>query len=117
MAGADFLGVGGPMRMKNMSRRTRSFARKVAAGPLAGARIFLFDSYGPLGPDPARNEVNARLYPDGGVKVGDDLVGRGLQVYPDVLRCLVTETKGPLAEDAPEPARRFARRSAADAQG
>ena len=58
VAGAGFLGVGGPTRMKNMSRRTRSFANK-----------------------------------------------------------LVTEMKGPLAEDALDSARQLARRFAADELG
>lgn len=117
VAGADILGVGGPTRMKNMSRRTRSFAKKMDTDHLAGARIFLFDTYGPLDPDPAKNEDNAWLFPGGGVKVREDLVARGFAVYPDVLRCLVTEMKGPLAEDALDSARRFARRFAADALG
>jgi flavodoxin len=117
VAGADFLGIGGPTRMKNMSRRTRSFAKKLDPAKLAGARVFLFDTYGPLDPDPAKNVDNAWLYPGGGVKVRDDLVARGLEVYPEVLRSLVTEMKGPLAEDALDSARLFARRFAADVLG
>jgi len=114
VAGADFLGVGGPTRMKNMSRRARGFARKLAPDKLAGARVFCFDTYGPLDPDPVKNEGSKWLFPGGGVKTREELVARGFDVYPDVLRCLVTEMKGPLEDDALDSARQFARQFAAD---
>ena len=114
VAGADFVGVGGPTRMKNMSRRARSFAKKMDPAKLTGARVFCFDTYGPLDPDPAKNADNQWLYPGGGAKTRDELVARGFEVYPDVLRCLVTGMKGPLADDALESAREFAHRFAAD---
>jgi flavodoxin len=114
VVGADFIGVGGPTRMKNMSRRARSFARKMDPKKLAGALVFCFDTYGPLDPDPAKNDDNQWLYPGGGAKTRDELAARGFRVYPEVLRCLVTGMRGPLADDAVDSAREFARRFAAD---
>lgn len=118
VAGAGFLGVGGPTRIKNMSRRTRSFANKLDPAKLPGVHIFTFDTWGPLDKDPTKNgEDNQWLFPGGGVKTRDELVAAGFAVYADVLRCLVTEMKGPLAEDALDSARQFARRFAADELG
>ena len=115
VAGADFLGVGGPTRIKNMSRRARSFAKKLDPAQLGDIRILCFDTWGPLDEDPAKNgEDNQWLFPGGGAKTRDELAGAGFAVYPVVLRCLVTGMKGPLAEDALDSARQFARRFAAD---
>ena len=116
-AGAGFLGIGGPTRMKNMSRRTRSFVKKLDAAAFSGTPVFLFDTWGPLDPDPAKNENSEWLFPGGGAKERDGLAGRGFAVYPEVLRCLVTGMKGPLADDALVSARQFARRFATDALG
>ena len=113
-ADADFLGIGGPTRMAGMSRRARGFARKLKA-PAPGRALFVFDTWGPLDPDPAKNEEdNKWFYPGGGVKTREELVARGFAVYPDVLRCLVTDMKGPLVSEALASAREFARRFAAD---
>jgi flavodoxin len=115
VAGADFLAVGGPTRIKNMSRRARSFANKLDPAKLGDIRILCFDTWGPLDKDPAKNgEDNQWLFPGGGAKTRDELAGAGFAVYPSVLRCLVTGMKGPLAEDALDSARRFARQFAAD---
>lgn len=117
-ADAGFFGIGGPTRMARMSRRTRSFAKKLDAAAVAGRPVFVFDTYGPLNADPAKNEENKKwFYPGGGVKLKDALTAQGVAVYPEVLRCLVTDMKGPLVDDALEAAREFARRFAADALG
>jgi flavodoxin len=114
-ADAGFLGIGGPTRMARMSRRARSFARKLDAAAVAGRPVFVFDTYGPLDADPAKNEGSKWLYPGGGGKLKDALTEQGVDVYPEVLRCLVIEMKGPLVTDALESARQFARRFAAGA--
>ena len=69
-ADAGFFGIGGPTRMANMSRRTRSFAKKLDAAAAAGRPVFVFDTYGPLDADPAKNEKDAKwFYPGGGEKL------------------------------------------------
>jgi flavodoxin len=115
-ADAGFLGIGGPTRMAKMSRRARSFARKLDAAAVAGRPVFVFDTYGPLDAEPAKNEENAKwFYPGGGEKLRRALTAQEIDVYPDVLRCLVTDMRGPLVTYALESARRFARRFAGDA--
>ena len=117
-ADAGFLGIGGPTRMARMSRRTRSFAKKLDAAAAAGRPVFVFDTYGPLDPDPAKNEEDTKwFYPGGGEKLKSALTAQGVDVYPEVLRCLVTNMKGPLVTEALESARDFARRFAAEALG
>ena len=56
------------------------------------------------------NGYPAPQWNGGGAKERDGLAGRGFAVYPEVLRCLVTGMKGPLADDALVSARQFARR-------
>jgi flavodoxin len=115
-ADAGFIGIGGPTRMASMSRRTRSFAKKLNAA--AGRPVFVFDTYGPLDADPAKNEKDAKwFYPGGGEKLKIALTAQGVDVYPEVLRCLVTNMKGPLVTEALASARDFARRFAAEALG
>jgi len=116
-ADAGFLGIGGPTRMAKMSRRTRSFAKKLDAATAAGRPVFVFDTYGPLDADPAKHEDDKWFYPGGGVKLKDALTEQGVDVYPEVLRCLVTDMKGPLVTEALDLAREFARRFAAEALG
>ena len=116
-ADAGFFGIGGPTRMARMSRRTRSFAKKLGAAAVAGRPVFVFDTYGPLDADPTKHEDDKWFYPGGGVKLKDALTEQGVDVYPEVLRCLVTDMKGPLVTDALESAREFARRFAAEALG
>ena len=94
-ADAGFLGIGGPTRMAKMSRRTRSFAKKLDAATAAGRPVFVFDTYGPLDADPTKHEDDKWFYPGGGVKLKDALTEQGVDVYPEVLRCLVTDMKGP----------------------
>ena len=65
-ADAGFLGIGGPTRMARMSRRTRSFAKRLNAAALAGRPVFVFDTYGPLDADPAKNEKDAKWFYPGG---------------------------------------------------
>jgi len=114
-ADAGFFGIGGPTRMARMSRRTRSFAKQLDAPAVTGRPVFVFDTYGPLDADPAKNEQNKKwFYPGGGEKLKDALTAQGVVVYPEVLRCLVTDMKGPLVEGALESAREFARRFMTD---
>ena len=60
-----FLVLGGPTRMKHISRRARSFAKHLDAREWAGRPALVYDTYGPLDPDPAKNAGNKWLYPGG----------------------------------------------------
>ncbi len=117
----DFLVLGGPTRMKHMSRRARSFAKKLDAKAWADKPALVYDTYGPLDPDPAKNEASKWLYPGGAAELRELLIDRGLAVAPERLRCLVAEMKGPLVEGALDKARivtrAFARRLSDAAPG
>ena len=113
----EYLVLGGPTRMKHMSRRARSFAKKLAADVWAGRPALVYDTYGPLDPDPAKNEGNKWLYPGGVVELRQLLQERGLIVASEPLRCLVAEMKGPLAEGALDEARAAARSFAEQVRG
>ena len=60
---AEFLVLGGPTRMKHMSRRTRSFAKKLDPKVWSGRPALVYDTYGPLDPNPAKNEGSKWLLP------------------------------------------------------
>jgi len=113
----EFLVLGGPTRMKHMSRRARSFAKRLDAKVWAGRPALVYDTYGPLNPDPAKNEGSKWLYPGGVAELRQLLGERGLAVAPEELRCLVVEMKGPLVEGALDDARAVARSFAAHLGG
>ena len=112
-AETDFLVLGGPTRMKHMSRRARGFAKKLDAKAWAGKPALVYDTYGPLDPDPAKNEGSPWMYPGGVAELRNMLTERGLTVPPDELRCLVSAMKGPLVDGALDEARAAARSFAA----
>lgn len=112
-AESEFLVLGGPTRMAHISRRAKAFAKKLDAKAWAGRPALVYDTYGPLDPDPEKNVGNKWLYPGGVAELRELLAAKGLAVAPEELRCLVVEMKGPLAEGALDDARAAARRFAA----
>ena len=106
--------VGGATRMKHVSRRARGFAKGLTPKLWAGKPALVYDTYGPLDPDPAKNEGNKWLYPGGVADLREALAGRGLGVSAEELRCLVVEQRGPLVEEALDDARAVARRFGAE---
>ena len=113
LAESKFLVLGGPTRMKHMSRRALSFAKNLDGKVWAGRPALVYDTYGPLDPDPAKNEGSVWLYPGGVAELRARLVERGLSVAPIELRCLVSGMKGPLVEGVLDEARAAARSFAA----
>ena len=109
LAAAEFLVLGGPTRMKHISRRAAGFARKLDAKAWAGRPALVYDTWGPLDPDPAKNENNPWLFPGGVAELRQRLEEKGLRVARDDLRCLVTGMKGPLTDGALDDARAAAR--------
>ena len=106
---SGFLVLGGPTRMKHASRRAQAFAKRLDSKTWAGKPALVYHTYGPLDPDPAKNEGNRWLYPGGVVELRQRLSERGLLLAPIELRCLVAGTKGPLAQGALDGARAAAR--------
>ena len=116
-AETEFVVLGGPTRMKHMSRRARSFANKLGYASWGGKPALVYDTYGPLDPDPAKNKDSAWLYPGGVAELRKILEFHGLFVVPEELRCLVEGMKGPLAEGALDEARAVAHSFAARLSG
>ena len=110
LAESEFLVLGGPTRMKHMSRRALGFAKRLDAQAWAGKPALVYDTYGPLDPDPAKNEGSVWLYPGGVAELRRRLTERGLALAADDLRCLVAGMKGPRENGALEDARAAARR-------
>ena len=106
---SEFLVLGGPTRMKHINRRALAFAKKLDATAWAGRPALVYDTYGPLNADPAKNEGNTWLYPGGVAELRERLLERGLLPASIELRCLVDGTKGPLAPGALDAARAAAR--------
>ena len=109
LAESEFLVLGGPTRMKHMSRRALAFARKLDGATWAGRPALVYDTYGPLNAGPAKNEGSVSLYPGGVAELRKLLAERGLSLAAVELRCLVGGMKGPLVEGPPEEARVAAR--------
>jgi hypothetical protein len=110
----DFIVLGGPTRMKHISRRARNFAKDLDAQLWAGKAALVYDTYGPLSPDPAKNQDNNWLYPGGVADLRRTLTANGLKVFGKDLRCLVLAQRGPLAPQAIDDARAAARQFAHD---
>ena len=117
LAAAGFLVLGGPTRMKHIGRRAAAFAKKLDAKVWAGRPALVYDTWGPLDPDPAKDEGSVWLFPGGVAELRQRLEEKGLRVAPDELRCLVTGMKGPLADGALDDARAAARSFAAGMLG
>jgi flavodoxin len=113
LAAAEFLVLGGPTRMKHISRRAMGLAKKLDAKTWSGRPALVYDTFGPLDPDPVKNEGNAWLYPGGVAELRQRLEEKGLDVAPIELRCVVKEMKGPLEDGALDDARAAARAFAA----
>jgi flavodoxin len=109
LAAAEFLVLGGPTRMKHISRRAMGLAKRLDAKSWRGRPALVYDTFGPLDPDPAKNAGNAWLYPGGVAELRQRLEEKGLAVAPIELRCVVLEMKGPLADGALDDARAAAR--------
>ena len=80
-------------------------ARKLDAKVWAGKPALVYDTYGPLDPDPVKNEGNPWMFPGGVAELRTMLTERGLAVAPDELRCLVSAMKGPLVDRGYDEAR------------
>jgi hypothetical protein len=105
---ADFMFVGGPTRLKKMTRNVKGFVKKLDKAYWSTRPIVAFDTYGPL-PKTEEERTKAEKWINPGAVGGIRALasGRGLKVHPSSLRCAVTDLKGPLEPEALDKARRF----------
>ena len=61
----------GPTRISTIGGR-RAFARKLDAKVWAGKPALVYDTYGPLDPDPVKNEGNPWMFPGGVAELEND---------------------------------------------
>lgn len=105
---ADFIFVGGPTRIKKMTRRVRRFVKKLDKNEWSNKPVVAFDTYGPPGKtDEERRKAEKWINPGaagGMMEIGHK---KGLKMYPSTLRCAVMDLKGPLEPDAFDKAKTF----------
>ncbi len=110
-AEGDFAFIGSPTRMTKMTGRTKRFVKRMKAEKWADHAIVAFDTVLKLPSDPEKRERSMKWTEDGaGPKIKALAEERGLRVHPEVLRAEVVGLKGPLAPDALDKSREFARR-------
>ena len=107
---ADFMFVGGPTRMKKMTRSVKRFVKKLDRTYWNSRTVFAYDTYGPLGKTEEEKRKGAKWLVPGAVGSIQTLGNKmGLKMSPKTLRCAVTDLKGPLEPNALDSARAFTR--------
>lgn len=106
---ADVMFIGGPTRMKHLTRKVKGFVKKLDKDHWSTRPIFVFDTYGP----PPKTEEEKRrqetwINPGSAGETQALLAKRGLKVHPTALRSPVTGLKGPLDPDALGKAKHYA---------
>jgi len=103
--------VGSPTRMARAAMSATSALRKLRRRGIGGKPIAVFDTYGPLPSSPHEMEENRKWFEPGAAGL---LLAKakalGLNVFPETLRCVVAEYKGPIAEGELGKAAGFAER-------
>ena len=106
----DILFIGSPTRWGNMTRRAKKFVNKLDAGAWNGKQVFTFDTVAQAPTDPARLEKAKKWTAHGAAYQLKDLLEiKGIPVRSEMLRADVIGLKGPLAPDALDKVRAFAR--------
>lgn len=106
---ADFMFVGGPTRLKKMTRNVKKFVKKLDKSYWGSRTIVAFDTYGPLGKTEEEKRKAAKWLVPGAVGTIVALGNKkGLKMSPKTLRCAVTDLKGPLEPEALIKAKAFA---------
>ncbi len=106
---ADLMFLGGPTRMKHLTRKVKGFIRKLDKSYWSSRPIVVFDTFGPL---PKTEEERKRQEPWINPGAAGEMQGlakeKGLKVYPQTNRSPVTGLKGPLDPEAVAIAKQFA---------
>lgn len=98
---ADFIFVGSPTRMHNMTRRAKRLIKDLDPKNLGGRPISFFDT--------EAESVVVANGPSAAQRMHDLAKLRGLNVREPVLKCGVVGPKGPLSPDATDKARKSVR--------
>ncbi len=110
-SGGDFMFIGSPTRVGRMTRPTKEFINGLDVGIWSNRPIVAFDTVGPLPKEEEkRKKWLERIDKSAATRIQDLARERGLKVHPEPLHIAVTGFKGPLASDALDLAREFARK-------
>jgi hypothetical protein len=108
--GIDLVFVGAPTRMARANRKALGVLKQLKKKGFADKPIAIFDTYGPVPTDPAELAKTERWITPGAAGIMQKVAKeRGLNVFPETLRCEVKAMKGPLADNAIEKAVSFTR--------
>lgn len=106
----DFMFVGGPNRMKHLSRKTKKFVKKLDLAAWKGKPIVVFATVGKIPGENAteKEKVDAEKWVLAAApELRDFARERGLNAAEQVLLVEVKDTKGPLVDDGIEHAKAF----------
>ena len=102
--------IGAPTRMARATWKARWALRRLRRKGFKAKPLVIFDTYGPLPADPAELEKDRKwFYPGAAGMLQAKAQKLKLNVFPQTLRCLVQDAKGPLQEGEAEKAAQFAR--------
>lgn len=109
-SGGDLLLVGSPTRVAKMTGRSKKFVKKLDVKSWSGKTVVTFDTHMPIPDDPEGRKKGLRwVEPGAAGKLSTLAASRGLKVRSPSLRCVVSDTKGPLAPGELEKVREYAR--------
>jgi hypothetical protein len=117
LRGIDCVLIGAPTRMARATWKARWTLRRLRWKGLGARPLAIFDTYGPLPADAGELEKNRKwFYPGAAGMLQQSAQKLKLNVFPQTLRCLVQEAKGPLLAGEAEKAARFAGEFIADCE-
>jgi len=102
---ADFLFVGSPTRIGRPTGRVRKFVKKLDRQQWGAKPVAAFDTYMAANPEDPKSKKWTEY--GAGYLLHDVLKVKGFNVRSPPLKCLVTDSKGPLASDALDKARQY----------
>jgi flavodoxin len=107
----DFMFVGSPTRGGRPTKKARRFLEELNVEAWRNKPIVLFDTVGPLPMDSEKRKIwLSRIDKGAATRMQSQLVERGLSAHPELLHIAVTGFKGPLAVDALDIAKAFAKK-------
>ena len=96
--------------MARANRKAVNVLKRLKKKGFSDKPVAIFDTYGPIPTTPEELEKGKKwIYPGAAGIMQKVAKNRGLNVYPETLRCEVKEMKGPLADNALENAVSFTR--------
>ncbi len=106
---ADVLFLGGPTRMKHLTRKVKGFVKRLDKAYWGSRPIVVFDTFGPIAKtEEERKRQEAWINPGAAGEIQEMAKERGLKTHPTTLRSAVTGLKGPLDPEAVAKAKQFA---------